>query len=258
MKAKPTYVTITKVNYPDGFLRHINCVITGGGSGLGFSMAKKMVSYGANVILTGRRENTLKEACRELGAQAKYIVYDSMDFNGMSDFWGNIVSLMPNVNSLVLNAGVSLHEGSIENVENGGFDIQFNTNFKSAYFMAKEFIRRIGNGNILFISSETGAMKCQLPYGLTKTLIDSLVPALSGHYYTKGIRVNGIAPGSTITNMVKNGNKDSNDIYYPNAANRYFLPDEVAEVAAFLLSDCSKCISGEIIHTNAGNHMRIQ
>ena len=93
-----------------------------------------------------------------------------------------------------------------------------------------------------------------LPYGLTKASINSLVQALSYKYYKSGIRVNGIAPGVTVSNMT-GLNKDG-DLYNNNPSNRYFLPEEIAEVATFLLSDYSKCISGEIIHCNAGNHIK--
>lgn len=258
LKHSPTSVTIKTISYPDGFLEKLNCVITGGGNGLGLEMAKKLATSGANVVITGRNENALKNACDTIGKRCQYIVFDATDFEKYNEFFHKLLSIMPGLNAMILNAGISLHEGSFENVEKDGYQKQMDINFKAAYFMAQEYIKRVRTGNLLFISSETGAMKCVLPYGLTKAMVDSLVPALSSKYYQSGLRVNAIAPGSTLTNMVKNSNTDSDDYYYQNAAGRYFLPEEVAEVAAFLLSDASKCISGEIIHTNAGNHYRAQ
>lgn len=229
-----------------------------GGKGLGFSISKKLVSAGAEVLITGRNKNDLEKACSELGDKCKFIVFDVLDFDHYDNFFEKVLNVMPECNAMVLNAGISLHESGFGSVTNEGYQLQFDTNFKAAYFMAQEFVKHFKHGDLLFISSETASMKCFLPYGLSKTLIDSLVPALNYKFYKDGIRVNGIAPGSTITNMVKNVNADANDFHHQNASGRYFLPDEVAEVAAFLLSDASLCIGGEIIHTNAGNHYRPQ
>jgi 3-oxoacyl-[acyl-carrier protein] reductase len=223
-------------------------------------MASKLASCGATVVITGRDEVALKAACKTLGERAKYIVFDSLNFENYDKFFNEVNEIMPDYNSIVLNAGISLHEGTFENVSIDGFQKQFDTNLKSPYFMVKEFVAKCKaeEAQILFISSETADFKCTLPYGLTKASINSLVPALSEKLYHRGIRVNAIAPGSTLTNMVKNANDDSKNINYSNFAERYFLPEEVAEVAAFLLSNAAKCISGEIIHTNAGNHHRVQ
>lgn len=66
--------------------------------------------------------------------------------------------------------------------------------------------------------------------------------------------VNAIAPGLTASNMTKNDT--SNLTQKGQASGRMFIPEEIAEVACFLLSDASKCISGEVIHCNAGNHLK--
>lgn len=92
------------------------------------------------------------------------------------------------------------------------------------------------------------------PMVLQKRAIDSLVEALSFKYYKKGIRVNAIAPGVTATDMT--GIKRDADLFSSNNSGRIFVPEEVAEVAKFSLSNYSKCVSGQIIHTNGGNHIK--
>lgn len=176
----------------------------------------------------------------------------------MGDIFSMIKKDFGPIDTLVCNAGISLHETSFEMVTPESFDAQFITNFKSNYFLSQYFLKSPESRNLLFISSETADMCCNIPYGLTKNVLNSLVGALSRRYYVNGKRINAIAPGSTLTNMVKNTNADTSDISYNNAAGRYFLPEEIAEVATFLLCDASRCISGEIIHTNAGNHIRPQ
>lgn len=213
LQQRPVYVDLQEVCYPGDFLKDLNCCITGGGKGIGFAIAKKVVSYGASVVVTGRDLKALEEACEKLGERASYIVFDSLDFDNYSSFFHKLYERMPNLNSMVLNAGISLHEGDIENVTMEGMQKQFDTNLKSPYFMAKEFIQSCKiEGNLLFVSSETADFKCALPYGLTKASINSLVPALSRKVYRRGIRVNGIAPGGTISNMTQNVNENKKTI----------------------------------------------
>lgn len=239
-----------------------NVVITGGSKGIGYAMAKKFASEGANVIITGRNENSLKESKSEIGNNCHYIVFDSNNISGLSDFVENCKTLFHgSITDLVCNAGISYHESNIMFVTEGGFDDQFNTNLKSVYFLCQSFLKsklneKNAEANILVISSETGDMCYDIPYGMTKVGLNTLTKALSRRYYSKGIRVNAIAPGVTLSDMTKYAMSDDGNMSRKCAAGRVFLPEEVAEVACFLLSDASKCISGEVIHTNAGNHLK--
>jgi NAD(P)-dependent dehydrogenase (short-subunit alcohol dehydrogenase family) len=155
---------------------------------------------------------------------------------------------------LVNNAGISLHEGNIMNVTQEQFDAQINTNLRGGYFLAQKFIEYFeknnqSNGSILFVSSERGFYVDDLPYGLTKSAVNSLVQGLAYRVIKKGIRVNAIAPGVTTSDMT--GFKSDENLYVSyNANERVYLPEEVAEVACFLLSDVSKCLSGQILVCN--------
>lgn len=244
---------------PQEIFKSKKILITGGGRGLGFYIAKKCVSEGAEVIITGRKEETLKKAVEQLGDKANYKVFDIENVEKIEEFYKDIIKEYGNIDCLINNAGISLHENEITNVTIEGFNAQINTNLRGAYFLAKEYIKDIEKnkdkyGNIIFISSERGAQCDQIPYGLTKVAINSLTEGLSRKYYSKGIRVNAVAPGVTASEMT-GIDKDSNLYCDWNASKRFFIPEEVAEVVAFLISDYSKCISGEVIYTDAGNHL---
>ena len=163
------------------------------------------------------------------------------------------------IDILICNAGISLHEGNIMNVKEEDFEKQINTNLKGIYFLIKKYIEYYKNnnqkkGNIIIISSERGKQCDDLPYGLTKVALNSLIEGLSCRFYKEGIRINGVAPGVTASDMTKIDK--TGDLYCEwNISKRYFVPEEVAEVVSFLASDLSNCISGEIIHCNAGNHL---
>lgn len=234
-------------------------IITGGGSGIGLSLAKKLVDNNAKVIITGRNEEKLIKAKAELGDFCEYKVFDVQEIEKFDMILNEIFEKYGRIDGLVNNAGVSFHEWDFMKVTEEGYEIQFNINLKGAYFLTQSFIRLILNkkqekSNVLFISSERGLMCDDLPYGLTKASINSLVQALTYKYYKNGINVNAVCPGVTASDMT-NIDKDG-DLYCDGISGRFFVPEEVAEVAAFLLSDFAKCISGQVILTNGGNHIK--
>lgn len=243
-------------------LRGKRIVITGGGSGLGHAMAKKFIFEGADVVISGRNEAKLKKAAEELGLRCQYIVADVCDVEHSADFLDQAKQALGGIDCLVSNAGVSLHEGNYQNVTVEGFDRQFDTKFRAGYFLGKAFLEMktkesSNNAELLYISSETGDQVYDIPYGMTNAALNSAVGAFSRRVYKNGIRVNAIAPGVTLTDMTKEyAEANDGNMYRDCASGRTFLPEEVAEIACFLLSDASKCISGEIIHCNAGNHLK--
>lgn len=226
-------------------------IVTGGGRGLGAAMAKKLVQEGASVLITGRSEDTLKKTSEEIGCS--YMVLDMMSPEKFDKFINDAESKLGGLDILVNNAGVSLHENSFFDVVPDGFDTQIDTNFKGGYFLTQSFIKRmieLGRaGNVLFISSETGETVDFRPYGFTKAAVNSMVQGLAHLYAKNNIRVNAIAPGVTASDMT--GFKADDNLYTDyNRIGRVYLPEEVAEVAAFLVSDISNCVSGQIIACN--------
>lgn len=254
----PVYANITILKEGEKLVNK-NIFITGGAKGIGYAITKKCIEDGARVVISGRDEDALYKVSQEFGNRCHYIVFDINDVENYSVNLAKIENILGQIDAIVLNAGISIHEKSFTDVTVEGFSRQFDTNLKSNYFLVQEYLKHFvrENGNVLFVSSETADMCSELPYGLTKSSLNSLVGALSRRYYKSGIRINAICPGVTLSNMVKLNNDDGN-IACNNASGRFFLPEEVAEVAAFLLSDVSQCISGETIHTNAGNHLRPQ
>ena len=240
---------------PNNQLKGKKIIITGGGRGIGYSMAKKFVSEGADVLIAGRNEEKLRQSAKELSC--KYLVLDVQDTNSFDTFMEEADKLLGGVNCLVNNAGISLHENCFMNVNSGQFDSQFDTNLKGPFFLTQSFIKRCGTGNtaemrnVLFTSSETSCTVDERPYGLSKAALNSLVQGLAYRYVNMGYRINAIAPGVTVSDMV--GAPENGDLYCGyNVTKRYYLPEEVAEVACLLLSDASNCLNGQILLCNEG------
>ena len=263
IKGIPQYHTtvVIKQSVPSHQLLGKNIVITGGSRGLGYYIAKKCIAEGANVLITGRDEKTLKKAVDELGGHCNYIVFDAKNIDGIDEFLLKAEELFnkEKISALVSNAGVSLHEGDFRNVTEEGWDFQFDINLKGNYFLVKKYIdylesKKDKSGNIVVITSERGYRTDDIPYGLTKVASNSFIKCIASKVISDGIRLNGVAPGVTASDMT-GVNRDGNMYAEWMPSNRFFLPEEVAEVVNFLLSDVSNCISGEIIACNQGRHI---
>lgn len=249
-------VNISSVNNAN-LLKGKNVLVTGSSTGIGFEIAKKCIQNGAKVLINGRNKEKIQKALEGLGNRAEALLFDISNVYSSDEFIAQAKEkLNGDIDILVCNAGISFHEKDIMHVTIDGFNQQLDTNLKGAYFLAKSFIEKRKPEKeycILFVSSERGFQCDDIPYGLTKASINSLVKGLSRRFYTSGIRVNGIAPGITVSEMtqINRGNLFEERL----ASKRYFLPEEVAEVANFLISDASKCISGEVIACDAGEYI---
>ena len=243
-------------------LEHKRGIITGGSKGIGFAIAKKCISEGAEVVITGRNPEDLAAARAQLGEKCRTLAWDVSEIGSHRDRLLECCRLLGDqpIDFLVNNAGVSFHEGTIRDVTPEGFEQQFRTNLEGPYFLTQAFIERQRetkkpDSSILFVSSERGLMGDDIPYGLTKAAVNSLVKGLARRLLDEHIRVNGVAPGVTVSNMVHAGDPDK--LYRSKSVGkRFFLPEEVAEVACFLLSDRAGCITGEIVACDQGNYQR--
>lgn len=252
-----------KVSKSRNNLEGKHVVITGGSKGIGYAIAKKCINEGAIVLICGRGMEALKNSQKTLGGsdKCKIIPFDISDVERIPDFLEKCyVALDGKIDCLVNNAGVSFHEKDFRNVTINGFDKQFNVNYKGSYFLAQQYILQqekrnaIDSTNILFISSERGSFHTDIPYGLTKAVINSLVGGLNNRLASYGARINALAPGVTVSDMT--GRTIDDLTYKLSPCGRVFLPEEMAEVAIFLLSDFSNCISGEVINCDYGSHLK--
>lgn len=249
----PAIHTTAQISYlrPNNILRGKKIVIIGGSRGIGAAMAEKFVNEGADVLIAGRTEKTIKDTAERIGC--KYLTLDICKVELFPEFINRADELLGGANCLVNNAGISLHENTFFDVTPDSFDRQIDTNFKGAFFITQEFIRKViadgRHADILFISSETGDTMDFRPYGFTKAAINSMTQGLAYLFAKDNIRINAVAPGVTASDMT--GINADGDIYLAyNRTERAYLPQEVAETACFLLSGASGCISGQIITCN--------
>lgn len=255
LNGTPIQTITADISYlqPNGRLSGKKIIVTGGGKGLGAAMAAKFVSEGASVLISGRNEKILKEKAEQIGCQ--YLTLDVQKTDSLDKFINDADRILGGVDSLVNNAGISLHEPTFFDVTPETFDAQIATNLRGGFFLTQSFTKLLlhekRKGNVLFVSSETGETVDTRPYGFTKAAINSMVQGLACLFVKDGIRVNAVAPGITASDMT--GIKADGNLFLEcNATNRVYLPEEVAETACFLLSDVSGCISGQVVVCNNG------
>ena len=251
-------VTVS-TSYPNQRLKGKHVIITGGGRGLGYYIAKRCQEEGASILIVGRNEDTLKYASLTLN-NCPYIAKDLLEVASFSELVNTAANKLGGVDCLINNAGISLHEQSYFDVTEDTFDRQFSTNLKAPYFLTQEVIKYtkehgVSDVNILFITSERGLYGDTIPYGLTKAAINSLTKGLARRFVNDGIRVNAIAPGVTASDMT-GFNKEGNLYRENSCGKRVFIPEEIAEAAIYLLSKESNCVTGEVLPCNQGNHLR--
>lgn len=255
-----THVSVSQINYGGELLAGRNILITGGGSGIGFAMAKKFVSEGANVVIVGRNEVRLKKAISLIGNRCQYVVHDVTKVEMAPDLIKKANELIGPVDCFVGNAGISYHEGNILEVTINGFDEQMNVNLRANYFYSQAFIKLTADlpkRDILIISSSTGNQLYDIPYGMAKAALNSMIQRINKDNYRYGLRVNAIAPGLIPTEMTKSYIDISDDnLFCSESCGRFFLPEEIAEVATFLLSDGARLIAGEVISCDGGNSQK--
>ncbi|MDF7814048.1 SDR family oxidoreductase [Hymenobacter sp. YC55] len=234
-------------------------LITGGTTGIGLATAKEFAEQGAQVIITGRQQNTVDEAVRQVGSQVLGLVSDTSKLSQVELLQAQVKELTPHLDILFINAGIALL-GPISDVTPASFDATMNTNFKGAYFTIQALLPLLRPGGSIILNTSINAhigMAGASAYAASKAALLSLARNLSAELIPQKIRVNAISPGpiatplhSTekfgITNEQLQQMGDGIRSQIP--LGRFGTPEEIAKAALFLASsDSSFMLGAEMI-----------
>lgn len=245
---------------PNELLKSRVALITGGTSGIGFSIAKAFFNSGATVIITGRNDERIKEACMKLESDLYKgkilgVVLDNTKVETFETDFYNVIQLLggKQIDILVNNAGVL--GGHISTATIDEYDKVMNTNLRGVFFLCQMFGKYLKDnsikGNILNIASSSSLRPAVSAYTLSKWGIRGLTLGLARALAPYGITVNGIAPGQTATPMLL---KDpSKGLATNTILGRYALPEEIANMAVFLVSEMGRSIVGDIVYMTGGS-----
>lgn len=258
-------MNISQINY-GGILQGKSVLVTGGSSGIGLAIAKKCLSEGATVVITGRNEMKLKstEACLN-NHLLKTLVWDVSDISeGCAKLSEALVLAGGPIDILVNNAGIlGGHRQILDLTENIWEEIT-SVNMKGLVFLTqtvvRSWIQQKQTGKIINMSSMRGTLGVQDgPYGMSKWALNGLTHGLGLKLAPYGIIVNGIAPGIIDTSSIAIKDMDAKENAYLSyvPAARIGLPEEVAELAVFLMSDAANYIVGQTIICDGGYTLKI-
>lgn len=258
---RPVYTTANVVTMaPNELLKGRFALITGGTSGIGYAIAELFLRSGASVCITGRNQDRIDDACNKLRSTFPIykehvygLVLDNRNVSSYALAVDDILKLEGKIDILVNNAGVL--GGHISNVAEEEYDNVLDTNLKGAFFLSQIVgkymkVQQI-KGNILNIASSSSLRPASSAYMLSKWGIRGLTLGLAKSLVPYGITVNGVAPGPTATPMLMKGNV-KNIFHSGLPVQRYVMPEEIANMALFLVSEMGRMVVGDIVYMTGG------
>jgi len=249
-------------------------IVTGAARGIGLACAQRLIEDGHRVVLADMDSKSGKQAGIDLAEgndRAVFVECDVSEPLAVHNLLAETLSNFGRIDGLINNAGIALKGGSLDlSIEN--FDRVLAVNLRGAFlvskavarYMVKEIESREDRSRltdrpyaIVNMSSinDTVAIPDYLAYTVSKGGLKQMTKAMALELAPYGIRVNGIGPGSIKTDMLAGVVGDESalgKIHARTPLGRVGLPDEIASVAAFLLSEDASYITGQHIYPDGG------
>ena len=245
-------------------LRNDKILIFGGGSGIGKAIAKRFCELEANVLITGRTEEKLLQAKEEIGSEKLFVkTFDITNVDEHLNLFEETEELLGGLNGFVNAAAMGTNQAFGRGYEpwditSEEWDKFTSIDFKAAFFLMRNevdyLLSKNVRGNILNIASNAACMDIIGAYGASKSAIIKWTRAFGKRYGHNGIIINGIAPGATFTPMVSKYAHDINQKYKRHAIERFIRPDEIAELAFYLMSDYGEIVCGHTVVADGGDN----
>ena len=254
----------------DGALQNKTVIITGGGTGLGKSMAECFLRLGANVVITSRKMDVLENTAAELQKTAGGNVFpfpcDVRNYDDVEKMLTASIEKFGAVDILVNNAAGNFISPT-EKLSHRAFDAVVDIVLKGSYnctlACGKYWIENKRKGNVLSIVTTyawTGSGYV-VPSACGKAGVLALTRSLAVEWGKYGIRLNAIAPGPFPTEgawsrLIPPNMKDDFDPAKKNALGRMGEHDELTNLASYLISDFSGFITGEVVVIDGGEWLK--
>jgi gluconate 5-dehydrogenase len=235
-------------------------LITGGGTGLGLAIARAMADAGAKVILTGRREEVLKQAAESIGHSASFAAFDVTHTDEAPALVERLSQQFGTITILINNAGIHLKKPAIETTEDEMLRVM-QTHVVGAHALvravAPKMIQRRA-GSIVYIASMASLFGIPnvVAYSAAKTAQLGVVRTLATEFSPHCVRVNAIAPGWIETEMsaaaMANDPKRFERVLARTPMGRFGTPEDVALAAVYLCSPAAKFVTGAVLPVDGG------
>ncbi|MEX0758865.1 MAG: SDR family oxidoreductase [Tistlia sp.] len=238
-------------------------LVTGGAAGIGLACAKAFAAEGAKVAiadLAQERGEAAVEALQEAGADAIFLRCDVGDKAEVEGMVASTVAAFGRLDIAVANAGI-VRAGDFLEFSEEDFDAVLRVNLKGVFLTGQAAARQMaeqgGGGAIINMSSVNAvlAIPSITPYVVAKGGVNQLTKVMALALADKGIRVNGIGPGSIRTEVlasVVNDPEKMKGVLMRTPMGRVGEPEEIASVAVFLASEDASYMTGQTLYPDGG------
>ena len=246
-------------------------IITGAAMGLGLATAKELAARGANLVLVDYNQDSLTKAQQEIAVQAPAVrlvtvVADVSKEEAVKNYVEEAVKAFGRIDGLYNNAGIEGKQASIVDYDMDVFKKVIDINLMGVYYGLRYVLpvmQQQQYGRIVNVASVGGirGVMNQMPYVASKHAVSGMTKNTALEYGRYGITTNAIAPGAILTPMVADAFKQVNpadpklaetEYAQRNPTKRLGLPEEVAKVVAFLLSEDASYLNGQTIAIDGG------
>jgi NAD(P)-dependent dehydrogenase (short-subunit alcohol dehydrogenase family) len=236
-------------------------LVTGANSGIGFATAKRFVSEGAYVFITGRRDAELARAAREIGKNVAAVQGDVSNLGDLDRLFARIKQDKGRLDVLFANAGIATL-APFGTITEDLYESIFGVNVKGLLFTVQKALPLMPDGaSIVLNSSIVGSkgLSANSVYSASKAAVRSFARTWTTDLKDRRIRVNAVSPGSIDTPGLSGllgsseaGQQRLKMISSSVPLGRIGTPDEIAKAVVFLASDDSSYVSGIELFVDGG------
>ena len=235
-------------------------VVTGGGMGIGEAMVKAFAQEGAHIVIGDINLEAAQKVIREIGGKGLAIPVDVSVKEEVDRFAEKTFHAFDKVDVLINSAGITQLPLSILELDVETWQKVTDIDYKGTYLCCRRFGKemvRQQSGSVLNISSVVGVISVPLvAYGPAKSAIIMLTKILATEWGRFNVRVNCIAPGYTLTPLLKGaierGERNPETILNRTPMGRLVEPEDMAQAALFLTSEKARYITGVTLPVDAG------
>ena len=236
-------------------------LITGGNSGIGLATAKQFVNEGAYVFITGRREDELAAAKKQIGKNVTAIQGDVSNLDDLDRLFAQIRKEKGNIDIVFANAGVARY-APLGAITEDFFDSIFDINVKGVPFTVQKALPALRDGGSIILNASIVASKglsSNSVYSATKAAVRSFARTWTTDLKDRRIRVNAVSPGpidtpglSELLASSETGEQRKKMISTTVPLGRFGRPEEIAKAVVFLASDDASYITGVELFVDGG------
>lgn len=236
-------------------------LVTGGNSGIGLATAKRFVSEGAYVFITGRRQKELDAAVNEIGKNVTAVQGDVSNLADLDRLFAQIKKEKGKIDIVFANAGVAKY-APLGKITEEFYDSIFDINVKGVLFTVQKALPLMPDGGSIVLNASIVGSKgfsANSVYSATKAAVRSFARTWTTDLRSRRIRVNAVSPGATDTPGLRElfasseiGQDRKKMISQVVPLGRLGTPDEIAKAVVFLASDDANYITGVELFVDGG------